>query len=71
MISFSLNYQWDTANMVKYKDHNDGFSFFSVFIDIFSRYLYTAPMKNLTGSEMVNVMKSIFGNNGVQPKPKE
>ena len=68
VISFFLNYQWDTdtANMVKYKDHNDGFSFFAVFIDIFSRYLYTAPMKNLTGSEMVNVMTTIFDNNGVQ-----
>ena len=67
-VIFSLNYQWDTdtANMVKYKDHNDGFRFFAVFIDIFSRYLYTAPMKTLTGIEMV--MRSIFDNNGVQPK---
>ena len=70
VISFSLNYQWDTdtANMVKYKDHNDGFAFFAVFIDIFSRYLYTAPMKTATGTEMVNVMTKIFDNNGVQPK---
>ena len=42
--------------------------FFAVFIDIFSRHLYTAPMKTLTGIEMVNVMRSIFDNNGVQPK---
>ena len=70
VISFSLNYQWDTdtANMVKYKDHNDGFSFFAVFIDIFSRYLYTSPLKTLTGIEMVKVMRKILDNNGVQPK---
>ena len=70
VISFSLNYQWDTdtANMVKYKDHNDGFTFFAVFTDIFSRYLYTTPIKSLTGAEMVDIMTKIFDKNGVQPK---
>ena len=43
VLAFSLNYQWDgdTANMVKYKDYNDGYSYFAVFTDIFSRFLYT------------------------------
>ena len=50
VLAFSLNYQWDgdTANMLKYKDYNDGYSYFAVFIDIFSRLLYTYPLKSLS-----------------------
>ena len=46
--------------MSSYREHNDGYSHFVVFIDIFSRFLYTGPMKTLTGKEMVYVMTDLF-----------
>ena len=59
VLAFSLNYQWDTdtANMAKYKDYNDGYGYFVVFIDIFSRFLYTYPLKTHSGSEMTKTFK--------------
>ena len=68
MLAFSKNYQWDTdtANMNQYRDYNDGY--FVVFIDIFTRFLYTAPMKTLTGKEMVHILNDLFTNVEVQPK---
>ena len=46
--------------MVKYEKDNDGYAYFVVFIDIFTRYLYTAPLKTLQGREMVACLKDIF-----------
>ena len=43
--------------MTKYKKQNDGYGYFVVFIDIFTRFLYTQVMKSLTGHEMVSVLK--------------
>ena len=70
VISFSVNYQWDsdTANMTSYREHNNGYSHFVVFIDIFSRFLHTAPIKTLTGKEMVYVMNDLFQNTTDKPK---
>ena len=70
VLAFSLNYQWDsdTANMVKYKDSNDGYSYFAVFIDIFSRFLYTYPLKTLSGSEMTKIFERLINDKGVKPK---
>ena len=70
VLAFSLNYQWDsdTANMVKYKDLNDGYSYFAVFIDIFSRFLYTYPLKTLSGSEMTKIFERLINDKGVKPK---
>ena len=70
VLAFSLNYQWDsdTANMVKYKDSNDGYSYFAVFIDIFSRFLYTYPLRTLSGSEMTKIFERLINDKGVKPK---
>ena len=70
VLAFSLNYQWDgdTAFMVKYKDYNDGYSYFAVFIDIFSRFLYTYPLKTLSGSEMTKTFKKLILEEGIKPK---
>ena len=48
VLAFSKNYQWDsdTANMVKYKSENNDYAYFVVFIDIYTRYLYRAPLKS-------------------------
>ena len=69
VLAFYKNYQWDTdtANMTKYKKQNDGYGYFAVFIDIFTRFLYTQAMKSLTGHEMVTVMEKIFERSQDQP----
>ena len=63
-------YQWDsdTANMVSYQKHNDNYSYFTVFIDIFTRYLFTFPLKTLTGVEMVVVMQEVMEKQQTKPK---
>ena len=70
VLAFSKNYQWDsdTANMVSYEKENDNYSYFAVFIDIFTRYLFTYPMKSLTGVEMVSVMQEILKTQEKNPK---
>ena len=70
VLAFSKNYQWDsdTANMVKYKSENNDYAYFVVFIDIFTRYLYTSPLKSLRGEEMVFVFQSLIRE--VDEKPK-
>ena len=61
-ISPRVNSIWgsDVAYMLPFAEHNDGYSYFVVFIDIFSRYAYAEPMKTLRGREMVDVMKTVF-----------
>ena len=69
VLAFYKNYQWDTdtTNMAKYKKQNDGYGYFAVFIDIFTQFLYTQPMKTLTGQEMVTVLKNFFQKSHYQP----
>jgi hypothetical protein len=59
-----IAYQWevDTANMTYYNKKNDGFGYFVVVVDAFSRYAYTKPLKTTTGTEMVNVLSEILQN---------
>ena len=70
VLAFSKNYQWDTdtANMNQYKKYNDGYGYFVVFIDIFTRFLYTAPLKTLTGKEMVYILNHLINTIDEQPK---
>ena len=46
--------------MQKFAKDNDGYGYFVVFIDIFTRYLYTEILKTLQGVEMVRVVDDIF-----------
>ena len=39
-----------------------------VFIDIFSRFLYTAPLKTLSVKEMIYILNDLFTNVEIQPK---
>ena len=54
--------------MVKYRDYNDGYGYFAVFIDIFSRYLYMYPLKTLSGSEKSKTFERLINEKGVKPK---
>ena len=69
VLAFTPNYQWDsdTANMVKYKSDNE-YAYFVVFIDIFTRYLYTSPLKTLRGQEMVVVFQRLIRKIGEKPQ---
>ena len=54
--------------MVKYKSDNNEYAYFVVFIDIFTRYLYTAPLKTLRGEEMVVVLQRIIRETDEKPE---
>ena len=53
--------------MVKFENKNNDYKYFVVFIDIFTKYLYTKPLKSLQSEEMVEAMKSIFSKARAQP----
>ena len=54
--------------MMKYKSENNEYAYFVAFIDIFTRYLYTAPLKTLKGEEMVVVFQRIIRETDEKPK---
>ena len=53
-------WQSDTAYMTAFQDSNDGYAYFAVFIDVFTRFCWTKPMKSLKGLEMKSVIEDIF-----------
>ena len=70
VIVSGIDNQWDidTAvyNSSKMAKENDGYKYFVLAIDIFSKYVWTRPLKTKLGSEMVKQLKSIF-NEGRKP----
>lgn len=55
-----LYWQADTANMVQFEKDNDGFSYFAIFIDVFSRFIWSEKLKTLRSLEMVATLKTVF-----------
>ena len=62
VIVYGKDQQWDadTANFVSWEKENDGFSYFLLCIDIFTRYVWTYPLKTLQGKEMQKALAHIF-----------
>ncbi len=61
-----IDRQWDidTISMLRYSmKMNSGYKYILVMIDILSRYVWTYPLKTLTGKEMVNALKAVFKKN--------
>jgi hypothetical protein len=64
------DYMWDadTANMTFYdkkdekiaKDFNEGYRYFLVVLDVFSRFLWTKPLKTLKAEETLAALSEIF-----------
>jgi hypothetical protein len=56
------NYQWDadTAVMTTYAKENDGYAYFLLVIDIFSRFVWTVATKTRKGTEMETALNSVF-----------
>ena len=50
----------DLADMSYYLKKNNGFRYFLLCIDVFSRFIFTVPLRTKSGDEMVNAFKSIF-----------
>jgi hypothetical protein len=53
-------WQIDLAEMQQYAGENDGYRYILVCINCFSKFVYTRPIKNKTGIEVTNAMKSIL-----------
>lgn len=69
IITDSINTIWDgdlqdVRNISKY---NDGIQYILVLKDIFSRFLFTAPLKQKTAAEVIKGLRSIFAK-GRKPK---
>jgi transposase InsO family protein len=62
------NYQWDldTANFKSFTKVNNGYTYFLLAIDVFSRYVRTFPLKTIQGKETAAALKSLFGE-GTKP----
>ncbi|KAK3087426.1 hypothetical protein FSP39_005823 [Pinctada imbricata] len=69
VIATYKNHQWDidTAVLDSYKKQNDGFAYFLLAIDIFSRFVWTAPLKTKTGIEVAQALEKIFKTAGANP----
>ena len=50
----------DTMNMKAHASKNDGIKHVLVVIDIYTRYAWTAPLKNLNGPETAQALRGIF-----------
>ena len=57
-----VNEQWqaDLVEMQHFHYENKGYRYILCVIDVFSRYVYTRPLKNKTGKEVADALDSIF-----------
>ena len=53
-------YDADNAYMTDFANDNDGFKYFLLLINAFSRKVYTRALTNLTGKEVVSALRSMF-----------
>ena len=67
-VSPAKDFYWqaDSAYMLRFKDQ--GHSYFVLFIDVFTRYVWARPLKTLKSLEMVSVMDDLFASIETQPK---
>ena len=57
-----IDYQWDadTAVLTTHVKENDGYGFFLLIIDVFSRYVWTVPLRTTKAAEMVQALKLVL-----------
>jgi hypothetical protein len=65
-----IDYQWeaDTAVMTSYSKDNDGYAYFLLVIDVFSRFVWTVPLRSTRADEMVEALKSLLDKGRVPEK---
>ena len=47
-------------DMTKVAKYNDGYHYILLAIDIFSRYVWTVPLRDKSGNEVVHALSKIF-----------
>lgn len=64
-----LNHQWDCdlCDFVNIADENDGYCYFLIILDQFSRKVYAVKLKSKRPSDVIGAFKIIF-DQGVKPK---
>ena len=57
-----IDYTWeaDLGDLQKYSDENDGFKYFLLIIDTFSRYVWTVPMRSKSSKETTAAFETVF-----------
>ena len=50
----------DTAVMKSFSKDNDGYAYFIVAIDVFSRFAHTFPLRSTRGNEMSSALQTLF-----------
>ena len=64
---FDTQWDSDTADLGLLSKSNDGYKYFLLMIDIFSRYVSVRPLKTKFAKEIIDAMKDIF-KQGRQPR---
>lgn len=59
---YGIDHQWvaDLIDVQSLSRHNKGYKFLLTVIDALSKYLWVAPLKNKTGTEMVKAFETIL-----------
>ncbi len=62
VITPEVDYQWDCdlAVLINLSKHNGGTRYFLLAVDIFSRYVWTRPLKSKGGEDVTEAFRSIF-----------
>jgi hypothetical protein len=57
-----IDQQWegDLVDMREFAKHNDNYKYILTIIDCFSKYSFAVPLKNKSGKEIIDALKSIF-----------
>jgi transposase InsO family protein len=63
----SIEWESDLADMALLKEHNEGYSYFIVFIDDFSKHAIAKPLKTKTAKEVVNITADILNSAKITP----
>ncbi|MEW8547031.1 MAG: transposase family protein [Candidatus Thiodiazotropha sp.] len=64
-----IDYQWeaDVAYMTPYSKENDGYGYFLLVIDVFSKFVWTFPLKHVRGYDVARAFEQI-GKDGRRPE---
>lgn len=57
-----IDYQWeaDVAYMTSYSKYNDDYGYFLLVIDVFSKFVWTFPLKHVRGNEVARAFERIL-----------
>lgn len=70
VFSPKIDHQWDAdlMDMTQISEYNDGYKYVLLAIDIFSRYVWTVPLKTKQAAEVVKAFQTILEKDGRKPR---